>query len=120
MDQSCPPMPMKKDGLGFTLELLLYRPELLVGVVEATVKADLGLQKAVNVSYFFSRGASFLTLTLKLEIVLAIISVGLVSSRPCFSLYYLRAFVSIFCWDALIIKKFSYSAVTSTKTSSSS
>jgi hypothetical protein len=43
---------MKKDGFGFTE--LLNSPELLVGVVEATVMADLGLKEVTMLSTFFS------------------------------------------------------------------
>lgn len=98
---------MKNEGLGFTLELLLNRPELFVGVVEATVSADFGLHALTRFSYFFSRGASFLALTLKLVIVFDIVSVGLTVSRPFFSLYYLRAVVSTFWCVALIMRKLS-------------
>jgi hypothetical protein len=109
---------MKNEGLGFTLELLLNRPELFVGVVEATVNADFGLHAFTIFSYFFSRGASFLALTLKLVIVFAMVSVGLTASRPFFSLYCLSALVST-CWcAALIMRKLSSSDVTSTSTSS--
>ncbi len=47
IDHYCPPMPMKNEGLGLTIELL-NRPELLVGVVEATVKADFGLTSDIT------------------------------------------------------------------------
>lgn len=79
------------------LELLLNKPELFVGVVEATVKADFGLHTVAVLTGFFSRGASFLALTLKLVIVLVIKSAGLTASRPFFCLYCWSAEVSVFC-----------------------
>ena len=38
---------MKKEGFGLTVEAL-NSPELLVGVVEATVKADFGLHSRLG------------------------------------------------------------------------
>jgi hypothetical protein len=54
---------MKNEGLGLTAEVLLNSPELLVGVVDATVIADFGL--TVNSFYFVCCGASFLAFALK-------------------------------------------------------
>jgi hypothetical protein len=58
-------MSTKNEGFGFTE--LLKRPELLVGVVDATVLEDFGRICMIYLLICFYLGASFLTFALKKE-----------------------------------------------------
>ena len=69
----------------------MKRPELLVGVVDATVIDDFGRIWVNYLLICFYFGASFFTLALKKEDwVLDVILAGS-DERPCFVLYYLSA-----------------------------
>lgn len=98
IDHSLPPIEQKKAGL-------LKREELLVGIVEAQVRADLGRYACEAVwTYLFSYG--IFTLALK---VAGLSTKGsfFYCSMPFFYRYFFKASVSLLCWAARIIKKLS-------------